>query len=111
MTVLHVPDTPVFDSILNPVIGSLPLFDGAIQEIFTVLAEISVAFMPVGGSGNAWFCCGVVGCEGVWPESGADDVLVGITETVGEGFVCDPPANIAVTEKLYVLFVVRFGTV
>ena len=49
----HVPDAPVFDSILNPLTGDLPLFDGMTHESFTVFCEIIVALSPDGWSGSA----------------------------------------------------------
>ena len=108
----HVPVDPVFVSTLNPVIGTLPLFDGKIHESFTVFCEIIVALRLVGGSGNAWFCGEGAFCGAGWLDGlGADDVLVGVTETKGEGLVSDPADSNAVTAKVYVLPVVRFGTV
>src|SRR5579863_5745558 len=99
----HVPVAPVFDSILNPVTGSFPLFDGNTHEICTVSCEISVALTSVGGFGNAMFCCGVEVGGGWLVEPGADDVLVGVTVARGDGLVWDPPDSNAVTAKVYVL--------
>ena len=42
---------PVFVSILYPVIGEPPLFDGAVQERLTCVGEIGVADNTVGAFG------------------------------------------------------------
>jgi hypothetical protein len=80
------------------VIGSFPLFDGMVHEIFTVLCEIIVALMTDGESGNTRFCGDWEFCDADWPDGfGADDVLVGVMDTRGEGFVSEPADNNAVT--------------
>ena len=60
----------VLNSILYPVTGGLPLFDGAIHESCVLETENFVTLSPVGGSGNA------VGCSG--GNVGGSVVLVSV---------------------------------
>jgi hypothetical protein len=61
---------PLFTSILYPVIGEPPLFDGAFHERLICVGETGVATRPVGALGEV-----VVGWEG-----GGAEVVVGVAE-------------------------------
>src|SRR5689334_2189499 len=84
---------PTLNSILYPVIGGLPLFDGATHESCVLETENFVTLSPVGGSGKA------VGCSG-GNVGGGVEVLVGVVKASGEGLLSVPPVNRAITTKV-----------